>query len=125
MPFPQAVTVTNALFTGNQPRIVAEPRMIDLATLESSALTPLVGQSMTIRSGDQSALLEVTEVRVLGNKRPGAPRDPFTIAFRGQPGLRAPQGIYRLEHPSIDAMEIFMTQTGDGPKGSEFEAVFT
>ena len=99
--------------------------MIDLATLDSSTLSPLVGQSMTLRSGDQSTALEVTEVRVQSHKYPQATREPFSISFRGQPGLRVPQGIYQVEHADIGTMEIFITQTGDGPKGSEFESVFT
>lgn len=99
--------------------------MIDLATLDSSVITPLVGQPMTLRSGEQSAVLEVTAVRMLGHRHAKAKRDPFAISFRGPPGLRVPQATYRLEHPRIEAMEIFITQTGDGPQGSEFESIFT
>ncbi|GEP42657.1 DUF6916 family protein [Brevifollis gellanilyticus] len=99
--------------------------MIDLATLESSVFTPLVGQSMIIRSGDKSATLEVVDVSIHHHKFPGSTREGFTISFRGQQGLRIPQAIYSLEHPGVGVMDVFITQTGDGPKGSEFESVFT
>ncbi len=99
--------------------------MIDLATLDSSVITPLVGQSMILRSGEQSASLEVTEVRLHNSKHPSAGRQGFSVSFRGQPGLRIPQAIYHVEHPAIGVMEIFITQTGDGAQGSEFESIFT
>ena len=38
--------------------------------------------------------------------------------------MRLPQRIYRFENDALDAMEIFIVQTGDGPDGSQFEAVF-
>jgi hypothetical protein len=102
-----------------------EKDMIDLASLESKTLAPLVGQAMTLRSGDQSAALEVTAVTVHNQKYPSSNREPFTISFKGQPGLRIPQATYTLEHPELGTLEIFVTQTGDGPSGSEFESIFT
>lgn len=99
--------------------------MIDLATLDSSILTPLVGQSMIVRSGEHTATLEVTEVRTHAQRHPGAQRDPFTVSFRGVPGLRIAQGVYQLQHPGIGTLEIFITQTGDGVQGSEFESIFS
>lgn len=99
--------------------------MIDLATLDSTVIAPLIGQSMILRSGDKSAALEITEVRTHNQQHPSSGREAFSISFRGVPGLRIPQAIYPLEHPTLGVLEIFITQTGDGPNGSEFESVFT
>ena len=99
--------------------------MIDLASLDNKTLAPLVGQTMTLRSGQHSVPLVLESIVVHGEKAPQAVREPFSITFRGASGLRIPQAIYRVEHPELGAMEIFITQVGDGPKGSEFESIFS
>ncbi len=39
--------------------------------------------------------------------------------------LRLPQGICQFHRDDFGTAGIFITQTGDGARGSEFEAVFT
>ena len=99
--------------------------MISLETLEHATFAPLIDQPFTVVVGDQSTGLELAEATLLGPRRAGAGRDPFSLTFRGAPGLRLPQGIYRLEQSILGTMEIFITQIGDGPQGSRFEAIFT
>jgi hypothetical protein len=95
--------------------------MIPLDTVQLETFAPLVGRSFV--TGE--VRLELSEVRTLGHKRPDAPRDPFALTFRGPQGLRLPQGIHHFECEGLGAIEFFITQTGDGAKGSEFEAIFT
>ncbi len=95
--------------------------MIALETLQHSSFAPLLGQAFTLQAGHELVLHETT---LLGHRRLEALRDPFSLTFRGPQGLRLPQGIYPFSHPSLGEMEIFIAQTADGPKGSEFEAVF-
>ncbi len=99
--------------------------MIDLASLDHKTLAAYVGHTMTLRSGEHSVPLELASVVVRGDKVPHASRESFSVTFRGVPGLRIPQAIYLVENAELGSMEIFITQTGDGPQGSEFEAVFS
>jgi hypothetical protein len=62
---------------------------------------------------------------LLGHRRTGTSRDPFSLTFRGPAGLRGEQGIHRLEHPELGVLEIFLVQIAGQPDGSVFEAIFT
>jgi hypothetical protein len=49
---------------------------------------------------------------------------PFTISFSGPAGRLAPQGMWRLGHPSAGEVELFLGPVGvDGARAS-YEAVF-
>ena len=58
--------------------------------------------------------------------QPHAPRtDPFTLEFVGPPEPAFAQGIRRLEHPTLGALEIFLVPIGLTPDGGRrYEAVF-
>lgn len=98
--------------------------MISLNTVESSIFSSLNEKQFLLETSSSSIDLVLEQIRELGHRRPDSPRDPFALSFRGKPGLRLPQGIYRLSHPELGGFEIFVTQNADGPKGSEFEAIF-
>jgi len=97
--------------------------LLDLATAQLSTFEPWVGQSFQLAGLPGSVVLELARCRSIGAPWPGGKRDPFALDFRGAPGLRLPQSIYHFEGQDV-AFEVFITQVGDGPKGSEFEAVF-
>ncbi|MEO5714174.1 MAG: hypothetical protein ABIT37_11860 [Luteolibacter sp.] len=99
--------------------------MIPLESVDYDTFFPLIGQ--TFSSGDAEGRVELvlSVVEKLGHRREDAPRDPFSLTFRGPQGLRVPQGTYRLECDGLGKIGLFITQVGDGAKGSEFEAVFT
>ncbi|MDQ4098123.1 MAG: hypothetical protein M3144_09680 [Actinomycetota bacterium] len=61
-------------------------------------------------------LIEVTEV----SREPGGPA-PFSLVFEGGPTPPLPQRIYRVEHPKLGAMEIFLVPIA----ADRYEAVFT
>lgn len=98
--------------------------MLDLATVPPEVFTPALHEIFRLVEGEKSYDLELVEVRLLGARQRRQNRDPFALVFQGKPGLRALQHIYRLESSGLGAMEIFLTQVGDGPEGSSFEAVF-
>lgn len=93
--------------------------MLDLATATHAQFEACLNQPFAL----QPALV-LAEVRALGAARSGTTRAPFALTFRGAPGLRIPQQIHHLENATLGALEIFLVQTGDGPGGSFFEAVF-
>jgi hypothetical protein len=99
--------------------------MTPLESVSQETFAPLVGQAFTATTTDGQVELHLAEVKLLGHKRDQATRDPFSLAFRGKPGLRLPQGTYQLNCGSLGEIGIFITQVADGAKGSEFEAIFT
>lgn len=99
--------------------------MLELDKVDRSTFAPLVGEVFEAVFTDGRLPLTLAEVRVVGGARPGANREPFALTFHGKPTLRLPQHIYRLEHGTLGAMEIFLVQTGADGNASHFEAVFT
>ena len=99
--------------------------MIPLETLDYANFAPLTGHAFVATSGSISAELRLGAVQLLGHRHPDAVRDPFSLTFAGPQGLRLPQGIYRLTSEALGDIDLFITQLGDGQKGSEFEAIFT
>jgi hypothetical protein len=61
--------------------------------------------------------LQLVEVSALGAGRPGG-RAPFSLIFRGSPGLR--QGTHRLQSERAGEMEIFLVPIGPG----QYQAIF-
>ncbi len=61
-------------------------------------------------------LVEVTEM-----PGEGGSRAPFSLVFKGGPDPPLPQRIYRVEHPEIGAMDIFLVPIAP----DRYEAVFT
>jgi hypothetical protein len=96
--------------------------MIPIEQLTHTHFEPLVGQCFTCIPGE--AALKLVESIPVGRPIPGSSRIPFAIRFTGQPSLRLPQSIYRLENPALGALEIFLVQTGADKEASHFEANF-
>lgn len=99
--------------------------MISLENLHHQDFAALAGQPFKLKAGGREVDLILQQAVLLGHKRQGAAREPFSLTFRGLKGWRLPQGIYLLAHESLGEMELFLTQTADTASGSEFEAVFT
>ncbi len=98
--------------------------MFELEKVTRSTFEPLVGQSFEVVFSDGRLPLTLASVKPLGAARPGASRDPFSLTFHGGPALRLPQRMYRLEHATGGAMEIFLVQIGADAAASQFEAIF-
>jgi hypothetical protein len=55
---------------------------------------------------------------------PDAPRDPFTLVFRGPADSVLPQGIHLLESAALGRLEIFLVPVGRDASGVLYEAIF-
>ena len=74
-------------------------------------------------AGGERLALSLDEVTPLGEG--GAGRRPFSLLFRSErrDGY-LPQRIYRLEHPTMGAIELFLVPLGPDGAGMRYEAVF-
>jgi hypothetical protein len=83
------------------------------------------GSAFEVRDLGEDVVLRLVEVRSLGHQ-PQAPRvDPFALEFSGPSEPVLEQRIYRLGHPALGELEIFLVPVGLDPAGGlRYEAVF-
>ena len=100
-----------------------------LERLTANSFAPAVGDTFVVDAGEAGRLeLELLESRLHDPDAPAedasGTRPPFTLEFRGPPDPILPQHIYRLEHPSLGPLEIFIVPVGRDETGTTYEAVF-
>jgi hypothetical protein len=73
--------------------------------------------------GGETLAVTLSRAEALTTNRPEG-RAPFSLSFTGTPGIVLPQRIYRLSHPVMGTMEIFLVPIGATQEATEYEAVF-
>ena len=92
--------------------------MADLETLTADDFAPLRHQPFAL-TADHAPRLELELVEVTGGGR------PFSVVFRGPGEPLLSQRIYRIEHPALGPLDLFLVPVGREPDGLRYEAVFT
>ena len=96
---------------------------MDLATVRCEQFAACLNQNFEIIFSDGVLPVKLSEARPLG-VRAESIREPFSLTFvLGRP-LRLPQGIYKMRHPQLGEMEIFLVQVAADANTSTLEAVF-
>ena len=93
--------------------------------LTGGTFEPHRGTDFEARVDDEAErVLRLDEVTTYG-PRPGAPRaEPFSLVFSAS-GSVLDQRTYRLEHPVLGALDIFLVPIGPDADGRiRYEAVF-
>jgi hypothetical protein len=99
---------------------------VDLSKLTSDDFKPHINQKFRLHhDGPQELTLELLSVTEVGHE-PGPDekrinRRAFSLVFGGSPEWFADQGIYRLEHPEIGIMDVFMVPI----ERQKYEVIFT
>ena len=84
----------------------------------------LVGSRFTLRLDDAAELpAQLIEARA-GRGEAFNGRQPFSLTFEAPAEPPLPQRIYRLEHPQLDAMDLFLVPVARTAAGLHYEAVF-
>jgi uncharacterized protein DUF6916 len=97
--------------------------MLDKLTKET--FEPITGGVFELSLGDgQTIPLELSEVRGTGLQGL-ATREQFSLHFRGPATPTLVQRIYRLEHPRLGALDIFLVPIQRDAASTIYEAVFT
>jgi hypothetical protein len=94
----------------------------DLASLTADDFRQHVGTRFAAR--EPAVEWELIEVTDLGQAGAGGMRAPFSLVFRGPLEPLMPQGIRRLEHASLGALDLFLVPIGPDEGGMRYEAVF-
>jgi hypothetical protein len=97
--------------------------MLDLATVTCDQFAACLDQDFEIVFTDGTLPVKLSEARRFG-VRPESIREPFSLAFVVDRPIRLPQGTYKMRHPQLGEMEIFLVQVAADQTSSTFEAVF-
>jgi hypothetical protein len=92
--------------------------------LKLDDFAPLVGEAFALvdgQDGRHSAAL--VEARALGTPAHGG-RQPFALLFEGPGEPALPQCVYRVQHPAIEPLDMFLVPVGRASAGVQYEAIF-
>lgn len=95
--------------------------MLDKLTMDS--FSGLVGDAFEMEA-DSPIELELVKARPLPEPNETPTRTPFALEFRGPADPIFPQRIYRLTHPKLGSLDLFLVPVGPGRAGMLYEAVF-
>jgi hypothetical protein len=100
-----------------------------LDRVTAATFEPAVGDTFVLDAGDAGRLdLELVESRLHDPDAPAqdasGARAPFSLVFRGPVDPVLAQRIYRLEHETLEQMEIFIVPIARDEAGTSYEAVF-
>lgn len=76
----------------------------------------------------EGAALEVeliSAVEFAGHGEKAGERKPFCLTLRGPLKPLFPQKIYRLEHETLEPLEVFIVPVGPDKQGMQYEVQFT
>jgi hypothetical protein len=102
---------------------------VSLERISADDFTPALGGSFTLSAAEDVSL----ELELLAAETypAGAParddsgrRTPFRVRFRGPAEPLLEQRIYRVEHDSVGALDVFLVPLGVGEEGALYEAIF-
>jgi hypothetical protein len=87
--------------------------------------SPHLNEGFLVRLDAAELRLELVEARDFGSgeRLEGRGRG-FWLVFRGPRGSVMPQRTYRLEHPALGGLDVFLVPIGLDTRGMYYQAVF-
>jgi len=97
-----------------------------IETLQSADFLPHLNQMFRIQlEGIEPIDLELASVTEVGEARSAEHRRPFSLIFLGPVSSQyLVQHIYRLEHPQMGALDLFLVPLGPEQGRMQYEAIF-
>lgn len=95
---------------------------MELLTLEHFA--GCLNETFRADLNDGSIDFVLVEARPAANVMPGAARAPFSLLFRNSSALLFPQQIYRMHHPRLGGVDIFIVPIARERDGFLYQAIF-
>jgi hypothetical protein len=99
-----------------------------LEALTAASFQPYLNDAFTIELENGSLELRLSSVPIVGQSNMAATddrRQPFSLVFVEPGGRYLPQQIYRLAHPALGTLDIFLVPIGKDQHGLRLEAVFS
>jgi hypothetical protein len=85
---------------------------------------PEVGREFPVASRGQGMALQLTSATPSRRAASGTSRAGFSLLFRAPVAFGVAQGTFRVVHPRLGALDIFLVPVGATAETVEFEAVF-
>jgi hypothetical protein len=98
--------------------------MLELDRVSAADFAPLLHSCFRLAVGKLSLDLELVEVNDSGRQSSTQGRSPFALLFKGDPDKGLPQQMYRIEHATLGAMELFIVPVRADRDGYYYEAIF-
>ena len=95
--------------------------MLDRLSLED--FSPLVGSEVEVSAYGQQARLTIKEAALIKSPSPRASQ-PFHLVLSAPAAWRQPQGLFKLAHPSLGEIELFVVPIGPDGGGFNYEVIF-
>jgi hypothetical protein len=95
----------------------------DLGALRIEDFTAHLDATFELQADGGALPLKLAKVDPAGNS--GRPGGAFSLILVTPQGPWLPQGVYRVTHPSLGAMEIFLVPIGQASGGNGYQAIFT
>ncbi|HYX22551.1 MAG TPA: hypothetical protein VFC23_00225 [Thermoanaerobaculia bacterium] len=97
-----------------------------LQDLTPASFEAHLGSPLHIHYGGAAPLEAVLQAVRRHEPHPGPRAEPFSVYLRSPRQGALPQAIYRVEHPALGTLELFLVPIGPDPKlgGMVYEAVF-
>ncbi|SFN50515.1 DUF6916 family protein [Dokdonella immobilis] len=94
--------------------------MFDLSQLNPEHFESLVGSELPIVDSHHAFTLKA----VARLKSPSPRGEPFALTLAAPAATRGTQGLYRLQHPQLGTLEVFLVPIAPVDGQALFEAVF-
>jgi len=95
------------------------------AVLRRDDFAPHLGTAFALADGDDAIALTLAEIQPLASRALGdTGRQPFSLLFKADGPTILMQRTYRLAHPVMGALEIFLVPVARDDKGVSYEALF-
>jgi hypothetical protein len=100
------------------------PAIVTLDKIEATSFERHIRQIFHAASGAYAAEWELDSVTLLGSAGSKAQRQSFSLVFKAPAGHRLSQGIYKIDHPELGTLEIFLVPIRANQDGFYLEAIF-
>ncbi|GEM47082.1 DUF6916 family protein [Deinococcus cellulosilyticus] len=98
-----------------------------LRTLTIDHFKPLIGETFHVQVNPQEAFeVQLAEANLLGGDvLPTSGRRPYSLIFVDSRKRLVPQAIFKVTHPAVGELDIFMVPLQPDARGTVFEVIFT
>jgi len=83
-----------------------------------------LNETFVAELNEGSINFQLVETRPLQNGPQGASREPFSLLFLSTAPVLFPQQIYRMQHPRLGELGVFLVPIAQSRDGFIYEAVF-
>ena len=97
----------------------------NLSLIKAEDFKDFLNQSLDVHFPDSTVPSVLTRITDLNSYSP-LERGAFSIELQTTGDMtNRPQGIYRINHPVINSLDVFLVPIGKDSNGMKYEAVFS